>query len=220
MTSIPRSDRGVNRRTVLKLAGAVGGLTAGLGGVGSASGQPSGSIPSQAAYNVQLAGATAYGGFARTATLAVLPPLDVSGVNFDNGQNPRDVALVSGNPPAAPEQGAIWFATNNGVYDLLGLQTTTGDALADVAVVTADPGAGLVRIDLDPNAARTVHLNTMNARGGLLANVYQLLEGRIDLRFANGGRTVAGTVDLVGNGFIEPGPSPYRATLEGTLASA
>lgn len=210
----------LSRRRLLQFVGLVGGVTVGLGRIGRTSGQSGGAIPTQAGYAVQLTGATAYEQFTRTGELYVLPPRDVSGANFDNGQNPLDIGLVSGNPPAAPETGAIWFATNNSVFDSIGLDTTTGDALIDIAFVTAAPDAGTVTIELDPAAARVAHLNTINARGGLTENVYQLLEGTVELQFTDGGQTVAGTIDLVGQGFIEPGPSPYQAVLEGSVASA
>ena len=178
-------------------------------------------VPRAAVYAVAINGQTAYGSFRRTGLLLVSPRIRaVGGVNFRNGPNAREVGIFSGRPPSSPEQGAIWFATNTAIFQRLRIgNVNQGLAALDVAYVTAGRSSLTVRIDGDffgLPAARTALLNCMNARSGLLANVYQLIRGTMVLRFAGsrGGR-VSGVVDFVGNGYIEPGLSPYRATLAG-----
>lgn len=209
----------LRRRSVLRLAALGFASTIGFQEVQTAGAQSENAIPAgPVQYRIDIAGQTDRGEFARPGDFYVFPTLDVSGANFDNGVNARDIGLLSGNPSATPEQGAIWFATNNGAFDLMGLQTTTGDALIDVAFVEVDEATGVIGIALDPNATPTVHLNTMNARGGLTANVYQLLEGAMHLQFTNAGQEVVGEIQFIGNGFIEPGTSPYQARFEGVVA--
>lgn len=208
----------MDRRSILRLAGLGLGTAVGMRGIETAAAQSASAVPAgPVQYRVQLTGQTNRGGFTRPGDLYVFPALETSGANFNNGINARDIGLFSGNPSASPETGAIWFATNTGVYDRVGLRTITGDALIDVAVVEANEEAGLIDLTLDPNAARTVQLNLMNARGGLTANVYQLLEGTMQLQFTDSGRGVRGEIQFVGNGFIEPGRSPYQAALDGVL---
>jgi hypothetical protein len=222
ITPVESSDKSnqllQSRRSVLRQASILSGLLIGTAGSRVVRGQ-TGTIPTQAVYEIQITGATAHEQFTRSGQLFLLPPLDISGVNFDNGQNPRDIAIISGNPSATPEPGAIWFATNNGAFDQAGLQTTTGDALIDVVFMESDEDAGRLDITLDPNATRTVQLNTMNSRGGLTANVYHILEGSASFQFTDGGERVGATIDFVGDGFIEPGPSPYQATVDGVVIS-
>lgn len=216
-----RGRRTMSRRGFLALVG----LGAGVG-VGSAARRaraasvvvPTGPV----FYQVALAGATPYGEFRREGLLLVEPPLDTSGVNFDNGINARDVGLISGNPPGVPEVGAIWYATNTGVYGQMGLGASVAQdlALLDTAYVTADEAGGLLSVVVDGQfwglpAARSSQLNCFTPSSGLLAFIYQIIQGGMSLQFSPDATTVAGAIDFVGNGYIEPGTSRYVANFEG-----
>ncbi|WP_224333340.1 hypothetical protein [Haloprofundus halobius] len=143
-------------------------------------------------------------------------------MTFQNGINARDVGLFSGNPPGAPEAGAIWFGTNTAVHQAVGIDTTPAPEIAalDVAFVDADEAAGVLVVTLDGNffglpAARSSLLNCVTPTDGLLAPIYQLIQGTMQLQFGDGGNAVSGVVDFVGNGYIEPGTTPYQATMSG-----
>jgi hypothetical protein len=178
-------------------------------------------VPRAALYSIRISGQTSYGSFVRNGALLVTPRIRAAGgVNFANGPNAREVGLFSGRPPSSPEQGAIWFATNTAIFQRVGIgNVNQGLAALDVAYVTAGPSSLRVRIDGDfygLPAARTALLNCMNASSGVLANVYQLIGGTMVVAFrGRRGSRVSGAVSFVGNGYIEPGSSPYRATFVG-----
>ncbi len=179
-------------------------------------------VPRGAIYTVAIRGQTAYGNFQRTGLLVVTPRVRaIGGFNFNNGRNAREVGLFSGRPPSSPEQGAIWFGTNTAIFRRIGIgNVSQGLAAIDIAYVRAVGRSALaIRIDgqfFGLPAARTSLLNCMNARSGLLANVYQLIQGTMVLRFAGRrGQRLAGSINFTGNGYIEPGLSPYRATVAG-----
>lgn len=217
--------RAMSRRGFLALVGAGAGIGVGTGGAARRARAASLVVPTGPVfYRVVLAGATPRGGFRREGLLLVEPPLDTSGINFDNGINARDVGLISGNPPAVPEVGAIWYATNTGVYSRMGLGASVSQdlALLDTAYVTADEAGGLLNVVVDGQfwglpAARSSQLNCFTPGAGLLASIYQIIQGGMTLRFSEDATAVAGTIDFVGNGYIEPGSSRYVASLEGAV---
>lgn len=189
----------------------VGATVAGLVGISGLTRDAQATVPTEPVfYDILLNGQTAYGTFQRSARLHVYPPFDRTGVS-GNGVNARDIGLFSGNPGGAPEMGAIWFATNNRLYDAVGFRTTTGKAMVDIAAVTANPQTSTLSVDLDQRLTPTVQLNSMNSRGGLTAGVYQIVDGTVQLQFGPNGQLIAAVIDLVGNGYIEPGLTPYRA---------
>ena len=192
-------------------------------------------IPNAATvYDVRIMGATYSGStnfpgsqttyfqvasFDLTGVLIVDQTQDRSGANFQNGTNARDVAILVGSPPAAPAAGSIWLATNTTLYQRAGIgNVALGLASINVAFVTMNASTGLLSIRLDGSfnglpAARTSLLNTFNMRSGQLANVYQALDGGLDLQFSNEGRSIQGAIDVVGNGMIEPGSARLQANL-------
>ncbi|WP_254547317.1 hypothetical protein [Halomarina pelagica] len=215
-----RSDQRIRRRTVLRALGGIGASAFAVSGRGAA--QASAIPTNPTYYQVIVEGATTHQPFRREVLLLVAPPLDRTTVNFDNGQNARDIALRSGNPAGLPEAGSIWFATNTSLYDAVGIPSNTDASNIDVAIVAADAAKNLLQITVDGRvwglpSARSAVLNNFNSRSGLTAGVYQIIQGEILLQFMNGGQTVEGELNLVGNGYIEPGTFRYVATIAGQV---
>ena len=191
-------------------------------------------IPTRATYNVRISGTTFFGNtnfpsaqtayspiqdFELNGTLVIGPAQESSGVNFNNGINARDVGIFVGSPSASPTAGAVRFATNSAVFSDAGKGNARQKSAAlDVAFVTADE-QGILKVRVDDKAARTVQLNTFNVRSGLLANVYQVLAGGMELKFYDGGQMVRGTLDFAGSGLIQPSSARVRATITGRTGS-
>ncbi|WP_129113867.1 hypothetical protein [Halegenticoccus tardaugens] len=208
----------VTRRTFLSLLGAAG-LT--LRSTIPVHAQTSAVPTVPAYYRVLLEGTTTHEQFSREALLLVSPPLPKQD-SFDNGVNAREIAIQSGNPPGTPEGGAIWFATNTSLYDEVGIPSTIDESFIDVAFVQEDPAQSGLGITVDGQvwglpAARSTVLNVFNSRTGLTAGVYQIIQGDIVLQFADAGNTVVGAINLIGNGFIEPGTYQYTSNLSGSI---
>jgi hypothetical protein len=108
--------------------------------------------------------------FQRQAFIYLTTPLSAAGTT--NGVNPFEVAIISGNPPATPEPGVIWFTTNSA---LLG-----GMAALDLAYVSYDPTQALILLQPDPNLSAT-GLNVFTAFAGVTADIYQIFSGSIYL---------------------------------------
>jgi len=213
------APRGVSRRTVLR---ALGGVSAGMT-LAAGIGRTAAAVPRNPTYyQITIDGATTHQQFRRVALLLVTPPLQRTQVNFDNGQNARDLAIRSGNPSGAPEPGAIWFATNTSLYDAVGIPSNIDASNIDVAIVSVNEGQNLLRTVLDGRvgglpAARSTVLNNFNSRGGLTAGVYQIIQGEIRSQFSPDGQTVQGEMNLIGNGYIEPGQYRYVARFAGQV---
>jgi hypothetical protein len=86
-------------------------------------------------YNVIIQGQALDIPFQREGVLLITQvPIGTEGTQ--NGVNPFEVFLASGNPGAAPESGAIWFMTNNA---FLG-----SDSQIDLAYTTFDPQTQII----------------------------------------------------------------------------
>src|SRR5918992_1090663 len=123
-------------------------------------------------YNVVMQGEALDIPFQREGMLLITRvPIGTEGTQ--NGENPFEVFLISGNPGAAPESGAIWFMTNNA---FLG-----SDSQVDLAFTTFDPGTQIITVQPDPNLS-AVGANVFNARSGLLANAFQIFDGTMQIQ--------------------------------------
>jgi hypothetical protein len=210
---------------------------AGCPPVDGAGGGAISSVPANASYRVTLSGTTWSGNtgvpmettsytavenFQLTGTLLVSPTRDVTGVNYNNGINPRDIGLFVGNPTAQPRAGSIWFATNSLVYVDAGVGGATQQAGIDIAFVRLDGQRGRLEIDVHGDyqglpAARALQLNTFNTRSSLFtSDAFQVLTGYMNLDFGAGGSTVQGELMFIGAGLLYPGSSAITANLSGT----
>ena len=159
-------------------------------------------------YNVIIQGQALDIPFQREGMLLITQvPIGTAGTQ--NGENPFEVFLASGNPGAAPESGAIWFMTNNA---FLG-----SDSQIDLAYTTFDPQTQIITVQPDPNLS-AVGANVFNAHPGLLANAYQIFDGTMQIQSLDNWQTINGHVNILGTGAIFHSNSPYIAEISGTYA--
>jgi hypothetical protein len=159
-------------------------------------------------YNVVIQGQALDIRFQRQGIL-LITQVPIGAAGTQNGVNPFEVFLISGNPGGAPESGAIWFMTNNA---FLG-----SDSQIDLAYTTFDPETQIITMQPDPNLS-AVGANIFNARSGLLANAYQIFDGTMQIQSRDNWQTIAGQVNLLGTGAIFHSSSPYIAEISGTYA--
>lgn len=165
-------------------------------------------VPRAGIYDVTIRGNAEGVPFARTGTLFVLPR--VTNITT-NGRNPVDVCLFSGRPFTSPQSGSIWLHSNSYCVNTRG-------ARLDMAFVSMSLATNRVFVRPDSRIA-AVGVNGFNINSGLLANVYQIYSGAESLAFRNRGRTVVGTVNVLGTGAIFPSSQRYSASLSGTARS-
>ncbi|QRN97907.1 hypothetical protein JRI60_02145 [Archangium violaceum] len=166
-----------------------------------------------AVYDVVLAGQTSSGPFQRAGLLFLVNPISLVGTT--NGINANDLFLISGAPSVVPEPGAIRFATNSALYGLV--QGRCTQAALDFAFVAANPALGQLSIQPDFNIAAAAFLNNFNLLGGLLANVFLIQDGLMQVNLQNGGLSLAGQIQFIGTGFIFPSSQLYQANFVGQL---
>ncbi len=165
-------------------------------------------VPRSGLYDVTIRGNADGIPFQRTGTLYLLPTITRT---TTNGVNPVDVCLFSGSPFVSPQSGAIWLHSNSYCVNTRG-------ARLDMARVSMSRANSRMLVQPDPSIS-AVGVNGFNNSSGLLANVYQIFGGYQLLEFRNGGRTVVGTIDVVGTGAIFDSENHYRATLVGRARS-
>ena len=159
-------------------------------------------------YNVIIQGEALEIPFQREGLLLIIrAPIGTEGTQ--NGENPFEVFLISGNAGAAPESGAIWFMTNNA---FLG-----SDAQIDLAFTTFDLERQIITVQPDPNLS-AVGANVFNARSGLLANAFQIFDGAMQIQIEDKWQTtITGQVNILGTGAIFHSNSrQYIAQITGT----
>ena len=162
------------------------------------------------AWQVTIQG-TVYGRpFARQGVLYLTDPFPSAGTI--NGANPIEVALISGSPITSPQIGAIQYTTNSGVFGQR--------AQLDLAYVSFDSNAGRVTVQPDNRLGANAGTNVFNALSGITANVYQIYAGQMQLQFRNNYNSVTGTINFLGNPFIEPAAAPYVATISGQFVGS
>lgn len=193
------APRNLGRRSVLLSSATVTGALF-LSGYGLA--RPSSAqqtqIPRESTYYaVRLVGQSPNEGFDREGVLLVTPPVDTTGATQINA---RDVVLRSGSPPSVPEAGAIWYATNTALYTAVDIPATSVPqeaAQLDVATVEEDGSGGVLSIQPDANLARAAQLNVFTARTSLVAGLFNVIDGLVEIQFQNG-QQITGTVDFTG----------------------
>jgi hypothetical protein len=163
---------------------------------------PPGTLLSQ--YDITLTGTVGSRTFQRAGILAFRQPFDPSGTQ--NGANPFDVCLKSGDPATNPSVGAIQLSSNNACFG--------GRSGLDLAYVTITSATQLV-VEPDSRLAATCN-NIYNYSSGLTAAVYAPYDGSMVINLLANGDQVAGTIDT--NGLIycqSPGVERYRAQFAG-----
>lgn len=184
-----------------------------------------GPIPRNLAYySITISGQT-FEPFSRTGCLIVSPQIvpAAGNINFNNGPNARDIGLFSGSPIVG-QAGAIWFGTNTSMCELANIGCNIGASGLDIAFVTADETTGTLNISLDgqifnvPNGnAITGTLNIFNWQSGVTAQIINIVQGTMSLRFSADAQSVTGEVRFTGYNI---GTVPYHATISGTRVNS
>lgn len=152
-------------------------------------------------YRIHMTGQTSNGPFDREGLFLISPSVE------STPTNPRDVALVSGNPRGAPEVGSIEFYTNTALRTSLntGGNPTLNDAAIKTGTVQTDDASGRLQayprddqgVDLPPGVRATLQVNVFTPRSGIVAPLYELTDGLLDVQFQPGNR-IAGTIAFTG----------------------
>lgn len=199
------SETSLPRRELLKSLGVLG---IGLGGIGLTGRTRAQAAPSPSAiptdptlYRTRIVGQTPHGQFDQVGQFFVSPSVE------HTPTNPRDVALTVGNPQGAPEVGSMAFYTNTGLRTTLGMggAQTVNDARIKIGTVEVDEAAGQLRarprddqgIDLPPGVRAGLQVNVFTPRAGIVAPLYEIIDGRLDVQFQEGNQ-IAGIVEFVG----------------------
>jgi hypothetical protein len=187
---------------------------------------PAPAIPAPAVYSITLDGAAGAGGgltaFRQNAALVLVPTIDPTAATR-NGVNAVDVGIKTAGSPIVGVAGALWFGTNLGISAVIGSSPAVGASAVDVAFVTAV--GGHVEVVLDGNVfglpfARVNYLNIYNVQTSLVAQIHNVLAGRVILDISDGGNSIRGTIELGGSsGFNGPTVSSvYAANFAGVRA--
>ncbi|WP_439378008.1 hypothetical protein [Amycolatopsis lexingtonensis] len=153
-------------------------------------------------YEVTLSGSVEGRSFRRSATLRVVETISSTGTT--NDVNPVDVCLVSGNPAAQPQPGAIRLGSNSGC-----LPST---AAADLDLAEVDADGGTITVEPVENVAATGG-NLFTASTSVAACPYYPVSGR--LRVTIDGGDVSGSIEVTGYGGAFCGRTAYDATISG-----
>ncbi len=159
--------------------------------------------PGSLVYEVTISGSVSGRPFTRTGYVVLSP--SITNVTT-NGINPLDVWLTSGNPLAAPEVGAISFATNNLYLGSL--------SRVDLAYVSYDGASRTITVQPDPNYAG-LGANVFNNSSGLLGGIYQIYAGTMQLQLSEDARAITGSIGVVGKGAYYYTQVPYQGTITG-----
>lgn len=152
-------------------------------------------------FNIRLTGSASGWAFNRVGRLALSPT--VSRYGTQNGVNPYDALIVSGNVFAGGGSGAISFATNS---FLMG-----GRAAIDMAFVSYNSKTGTLQIQVDGRLGQT-YSNMFTVKDGLLATPWAVQGGTAAIQI--GKQSVSGYLNLQGRGAYWGGAS-YYATFSG-----
>jgi hypothetical protein len=133
-------------------------------------------------------------------------PISTAGTT--NEANQFELFLISGNPTTSPQSGAIWFMTNNAMIG--------SRAQIDLAFVTFNAQTNTITVKPDPRLS-AVGPNGFNSHSGLLANLYQIFDGSMQIQSQDNFKTVSGTINILGTGAIFHSNTQYIAQISGTF---
>jgi hypothetical protein len=86
----------------------------------------------------------------------------------------------------------------------------------DLALVTFDAQANAITVRPDPRLS-AISANDFNSHSGLLANLYQIFDGSMQIQSQDNFRTISGTIDILGTGAVFHSNIRYTARLSGTF---
>lgn len=188
----------------------------------------SNNIPQPASYAITIQGITASGNtafpqqdttyvpeqrFRIAGKLIVVPGQDRTGVTEIN---PIDIGVFCGNPHMG-QAGAIWFATNTRVFAIAGIgNRIQRDAALNAARVSINEASGTVTASIaSRERAMASQLNFFNKSSGITALPYQIIAGKLTLRFSADGAQVSGQMSFIGGGYTAPANGAISASISG-----
>lgn len=168
-------------------------------------------------YNITLDGRNQgnFQDFVVTGGMVVIQGIPSPGTQ--NGDNPYDIAIESGNPAVSPLAGSIRYATNRLLDQVINTADLFSGSRLDLAFV--DTTGETITATVDTTLAAADQLNLFNARSGILADVYEVAEGGITLTRATADSPLTGFISFTGRSFIFGGQAPYNAVITGTVFS-
>ena len=143
--------------------------------------------------------------FSQQATIQI-----VQAFNPSSG-HPFDVCLVTaGSPITSPAVGEISLNSNAACIPGTIQQV-------DMTSVTDDQQNDTVTLQVDPVASAT-DVNGFNTSGGIAGGLEAIVSGTMQLQFSDGGQTVSGQINVVGNSsaFNPEQGDTYTATISAT----
>ncbi|MGW5724084.1 hypothetical protein ACWEVP_48520 [Amycolatopsis sp. NPDC003865] len=153
-------------------------------------------------YDVTISGSVSGHSFRRPATLRVVDTISSSGTT--NDVNPVDVCLVSGNPAAQPQPGAIRFGSNSGCLP--------GSGAADLDLASVDADGTTITVEPVENIAATGG-NVFTASSSIAACPYYPVSGRLRVTIDDG--DVSGSIEVTGYGGAFCPSTSFDATISG-----
>lgn len=178
-------------------------------------------------YKINMSGYTPNASFSRQGDMLIRPTIvGAGGVNFNNGVNQRDIGIVSGFPAGLPEAGALWFFSNSAMcqYMNTGCNSIQSNAALDVTFTQINESSGYLRYTLDgviygnvgAGNALAAELNTFTATNNFISGqIFQVIQGTIEIYFNNNGQSVSGTIDLQGVNANSIGTSYMYCSFDG-----
>jgi hypothetical protein len=180
-------------------------------------------------FQINLTGQASADGssFSTEGCLILTPGLEVEGaVDFGNGFNTVDIGLVCGNSSNSLGDGSIWFFSNSHLcIEGSTCNKESKEAALDLAFVEADKATRTVAAEVDPSAMTNVgaveilkNNRLASFTGGTTESgtqMFSIVRGRILLELSPDGRTVEGTVTMVGKSRQVTGLVTYSAEFTG-----
>jgi len=158
-------------------------------------------------YNVVISGTVLQRSFTRQGQLQIASTVDRIGTQ--NGINPNDIFLVSGNPGGTPDVGAIWYMTNSAFINPRG-------ALIDTSFVSFNPSNRIFTIRPDSRVAG-IGVNLFTASSSFIsATPFQIYDGSLQVQVSGDLKTVNGVINVVGRGYTFSSQNQYIASFRGT----
>jgi PKD repeat protein len=180
-----------------------------------------------ALYKINMSGFTPNANFERQGDMLIGPTIiGAGGANFNNGINDREIGIVSGFPAGFPQAGALWFFSNTALcqYMNTGCNSIQANAALDITFTEIDENLGYLKFTLDgviydnvgAGNALVAELNTFTATNNFISGqIYQVIQGTIEVYFDNGGESVSGVIDIQGVNANSIGTSYMYCTFDG-----
>lgn len=172
---------------------------------------PATAIPQQAKYEITINGEVNGKKFELDAVLLVRPTQNKISLN---DINPRDIFIKARDPLAKPKLGSLWLASNNSFFKRFGFYDAAQKM--DLGNMKMNANKGTLSFDVQTDLVYS-GLNLFNDKSGILAPMYRVVDGGVDLQFKKNGDQVTGKINLVGSTSYVPGMKTPKIKYEATI---